>query len=273
MGLNPIGYKPWEGKRTEHNRRFLVIADSIIRQKLRGKWFLGMLIIGTFLVHILPLILQSMMPHEDLSATFMRNYLGDGIFFIFEVILVALVCSDLISEDLHSNSIILYLSRALKVEGYLLGKWLGAMITICLFTVIPPLAVSLAITVTQSGSDYLSSFVVVGQTFLAGLWSAVFFIPIGLAISSITRKKTYAGVGTFMFFFILVIVAGILTEFSTGWAILSPMELLTDTHTVIYGLELASDVDKVVLGAMAFIMTVPPILLVYLRITRKGVGK
>ncbi|TFG56590.1 MAG: hypothetical protein E4H30_03675 [Methanomassiliicoccus sp.] len=273
MGLNPIGYKPWNGKRTEHNRRFLVIADSILRQKIKGIWFLGMLILGTFIVHVLPLILRSMSPHEGLSAIMMRDYLGDGLFFIFEVILVALVCSDLISEDVRSNSITLYLSRALRVEGYLLGKWLGAMITICLFTLIPPLAVSIAITVTQSGSDYLSSFTVVGQTFLAGLWSAAFFIPIGLAISSITRKKTYAGVGTFMFFFILMIVATIFTEFSTGWALLSPLELLYDTHTVIYGLELSADVNQAILGAIVFILTVPPLLLVYLRIMRKGVGK
>ncbi|MCX6650387.1 MAG: ABC transporter permease subunit [Methanomassiliicoccales archaeon] len=273
MGLDPIGYKPWAGKRTEHNRRFLVIADAILRHKLKGKWFLGMLILGTFLVHILPLIIYSTVPHEDLSATLMRDYLGDGLFFIFEVILVALVCSDLISEDIRSNSIILYLSRALRVDGYLLGKWCGAMVTVCLFTLLPPMAVSIAITATQSGTDYISSLTVVGQTFLAGLWSAAFFVPIGLAISSITRKRTYAGVGTFMFFFVLMIVASIFSGFSADWALLSPQVLLYDYHTVLYGLTLPGDTNVALLGAMAFILTVPPLLLVYLRVLRKGVGK
>ncbi|HIH77153.1 MAG TPA: hypothetical protein HA343_07590 [Methanomassiliicoccales archaeon] len=273
MGLDPIGYKPWSGERTEHGRRFLVVAESILRHKLRAKWFLALLVIGTFLVHIMPLFIFSLIPHQGLEAEVMRNYMGDGLYFIFEVILVALVCSDLISEDLRSNSFILYVSRAMGVKGYLLGKWTGAMITIGLFTLLPPLAVAIAITATQSGSDYLGSLAVIGQTLLAGAWSAAMLVPAGLAVSSLTRKKTYASVGTFMFFFGMMIVAGIFSGLSQDWSMLNPSEVLYQSHTVLYGLELSESVNRYLLGAMAFLLTVPPMALVYYRIMRKEVGK
>jgi ABC-type transport system involved in multi-copper enzyme maturation permease subunit len=273
MGLDPIGYKPWSGERTEHGRRFLVVAESILRHKLKAKWFLALLVLGTFLVHVMPLILYSLMPHRELEAEVMRDYMGGGLYFIFEVILVALVCSDLISEDMRSNSFILYVSRAMGVKGYLLGKWTGAMVTIGLFTLLPPLAVAIAITATQSGSDYLGSLAVIGQTILAGVWSAVLLVPAGLAVSSLTRKKTYASVGTFMFFFGLMIVAGIFSNMSQDWSLLDPSNVLYQTHTVLYGLELSDEVNAFLLGAMAFILTVPPMALVYYRIRRKEAGK
>ena len=273
MGLDPIGYKPWSGERTEHGRRFLVVAESILRHKLKAKWFLALLVIGTFLVHIMPLFIFSLIPHQGLEAEVMRNYMGDGLYFIFEVILVALVCSDLISEDLRSNSFILYVSRAMGVRGYLLGKWTGAMITIGLFTLLPPLAVAIAITATQSGSDYLGSLAVIGQTLLAGAWSAAMLVPAGLAVSSLTRKKTYASVGTFMFFFGMMVVAGIFSGLSQDWSMLNPSEVLYQSHTVLYGLELSESVNRYLLGAMAFLLTVPPMALVYYRIMRKEVGK
>jgi len=273
MGLNPIGYKPWDGKRTEHSRRFLVVAESIQRHKLKAKWFMAMLIIGTFLVHVLPIIFNSIMPHQGLEAEVMRDHLGDGLYFIFEVILISLVCSDLISEDMRSNSFILYVSRAMGARGYLLGKWSGAMVTVGLFTLLPPLAMAIAITATQSGSDYLASLTVIGQTLIAGTWSAALMVPAGMAISSLTVKKTYASVGTFMFFFGMMVVSGIFTSISPDWSLLNPSEVLYQSHTVLYGIELSEGVNRFLLGTMAFLLTVPPMAFVHYRIMRKEVGR
>jgi len=273
MGLDPIGYKPWSGQRTEHGRRFLVVAESIVRHKLKNKWFLAVLILGTFLVHVTPLIFNSLMPHKELEASVMRDYMGNGLYFIFEMILVAMVCSDLISEDSRSNSFILYVSRAMGVKGYLLGKWTGAMVTIGLFTLLLPLVVAIAVTATQSGSDYLGSLAVIGQTVIAGVWSTALMVPAGLAMSSLTKKKTYAAVGTFMFFFGMMIVSGIFSDISRDWFLLDPSQVLYQTHTVIYGLELDDIVNRYLLAAMAFLLTVPPVALVYYRIMRMEAGK
>jgi ABC-type transport system involved in multi-copper enzyme maturation permease subunit len=273
MGLDLIGYKPWRGKRTEHNRRFLVIADSIVKQKLSSRWLIILLILGTFLVHIIPIILNSLRPHEVLGSSVMVEYMEGGLFYIFDIILVSLVCSDLIADDIRSNSIVLYLSRALPPERYLIGKWLGAMSVICLFTLIPPLTMSVAITATQTGPDYMASVAIIGQTFLAGLWTALFLVPIGLMISALTNKKTYAAVGTFMFFFVLSIMASILSQMSNDWTLLSPENVLNDTYHILFGLTLPGNVNLVLLGVMVLALTVPPIAPVYYTIKRKGVGK
>jgi ABC-type transport system involved in multi-copper enzyme maturation permease subunit len=273
MGLDPIGYKPWQGKRTEHKERFWVISDNILRQKLRSTPFIALMVIGMFLVHVFPLIMNSMVPHQRLYASMMFDYMQSGVFFIFDVILVSLVCSDLISDDMRSNSIVLYLSRALKPEHYLLGKWLGALIAIIMFTMLPPLAVAISITATQSGSDYLGSLSVIGQTAFAGLWTALFLIPVGLMISTITNKRTYAGVGTFMFFFIMVVIAQMLVTFSIDWAMLSPQQVLDYSYMAIFGQTMDADVNQLLLALMIIVLTVPPIYFVYDRIRRKGVGK
>jgi len=273
MGLDPIGYKPWQGKRTEHKERFWVISENIIRNKLRSTSFIALMVIGMFLVHVFPLILNSMVPHERLYASTMNEYMQSGLFFIFDVILVSLLCADLISDDMRSNSIVLYMSRALKPEQYLLGKWLGAVLTLVLFTMLPPLAVSIAITATQSGSDYLGSLSVIGQTAIAGLWTALFLVPVGLMISTITNKRTYAGVGTFMFFFIMVVIAEMLLTFSLDWAMLSPQQVLDYSYMAIFGQSMDSDVNQALLVVMIIVLTIPPIYFVFDRIKRKGVGK
>ena len=60
MGLDPIRYKPWNGQRTEHAKRFLVITDHVFRQKLRSKWLLGIIILGSILVWVFPIIIFSL---------------------------------------------------------------------------------------------------------------------------------------------------------------------------------------------------------------------
>lgn len=271
MGLNPIQYRPWRGQRTEHDRRFLVIASKVFRQKLGAKWIIGLLIIGTFLTFGIQIIFSSIVPHESLTARTMVGQFQNGLFYIFIIILVSMICSDLVSEDLRSGSLVLYLSRALKPEGYLLGKWLGAVATLSLLTFIAPMI--LAVTATQSGSDYLSSVAVIGRTVLASAFVTLFVAPIGMMLSSLTTRKTYAAVGTFMVFFLLGLVGGIFSAYDDNWNLLDPGFVLSRSYEVIFGLEMPPGVDGGLLLVAAAMMTVPPTLLVLHRVVRKGVGK
>ncbi|OPY33164.1 MAG: ABC-2 family transporter protein [Methanomassiliicoccales archaeon PtaU1.Bin124] len=273
MGLDPIGYRPWNGKRTQHERRLFIISERIVREKFKSTPLLALFVMGMLLVHFFPLVMYAMWPHAQLTAENMSSYMQGGIFFIFNVLLVSIVCSDLISEDMRSSSIVLYLSRALRPEHYLLGKWLGAMVVICLFTLVPPVAVGLAITATQSGPDYLASLGVVGQTAISGLWTALFLVPVGMLMSALTSKRTYAGVGTFMFFFIMTVISSILQPFSPDWGLLSPQIVLNDTYAVIFGMHLPANTNFALLALMVLVLTVPPMWYVYDRIMRKGVGK
>lgn len=273
MGLNPIGYKPWTGKRTDHGRRFQVIADFIFRRNLGSKWFLGVLIIGTFLTFALPIILLSITPHESLTGQMMADQMNNGLFYLFIVILASMVCSDLLAEDLRSNSFVLYFSRAIRPERYLLGKVLGALATLAVFALLPPLIMAIAITATQSGPDYLSSVEVIGETFIAGLWATFFLVPIGVLISSLTRRRTYAAAGTFMVVFVLGIISGIFTQFDANWQLLAPGNVLSLSFDAIFGLGLPSEIDPWLLLIVALSFTVLPLTVAYYQVVRKGVGK
>ena len=59
MGLDPIGYRSWKGQRSEHARRFLVIADQVTRQKLASLWLIAVLALGIVLNHVFSIIIMS----------------------------------------------------------------------------------------------------------------------------------------------------------------------------------------------------------------------
>jgi ABC-type transport system involved in multi-copper enzyme maturation permease subunit len=273
MGLDPIRYKPWKGHRTEHAKRFLVITNHVFRQKLRSKWLLGIIILGSILVWVFPILIFSLSPHDSLTTEMMLETLQNDVLFIFVLIAASLVCSDLISEDLRGNSLVLYLYRALRPERYLLGKVLGAILVMSLFTLIPPIALGIAVMATQTGPDYLASAEVIARTVLAAALTTIFFVPVGMMLSSLTTKRTYAAVGIFMFFFTMTIVAGIFSESDINWQLLGPGNLLNFWYDVIFGGPLPEGLSSAGLALMTSILLVPPLIVTYWRILSKGVGK
>ncbi len=273
MSIDPIRYKPWSGERANHFQRIFVISKFFFLQKIKSKWILLLLILGIFISTVFPIFMYSMMPHEGLDKEIMADHMQTQIIFIFTLLLVAMICSDTISEDLRSNSFVLYFSRAIKTESYLAGKIGGAFLTLSTFTLVPPILLAIIITATQSGNDYLASFGVVGITVVAAIANTLFFLPFGLLISSLTNRKSYAAVGTFMITFILMIISGIFMEFNSNWELIDPYSVLYYFQEVIYGFDLPSNVNS---GALAAIFTgfmTIPLALVYIRIHLKAVGK
>jgi ABC-type transport system involved in multi-copper enzyme maturation permease subunit len=273
MGLNPIEYRPWKGQRSEHRRRPLVIAEKVVRQKMRSMWLVGLLILGAFLVHGFSLIFLSIIPHQALTPEAMAMQMRSPMFYIFAIILVAMTCGDLVAEDLRGNSLVLYLSRALRTHGYLLGKALGAAIVIGIFTLLLPVVMALAVTATQSGGDYLSSLAVVGRTILAGIWAIVLLMPVGIVFSCLTDRKTYAAIGAFMTFFVLEIMGSFLSQFDADWALLGPQSLLSHSFEVIYGLDISGGVESWLMALMSIALITIPAAIAYLMVCRVEVGR
>jgi ABC-type transport system involved in multi-copper enzyme maturation permease subunit len=273
MGINPIEYHPWKGERTAQNLRLYVIARSVFRHKVRSTGVIIFMVLGFLLVHTLNMLLFVLVPHERLENSDMSSYLANGTFAIFAMLLAAVVTSDLISEDLASSSFVLYFSRALKVRDYLAGKTAGALLVMSLMCAIPPVVVAFVSIATQSGNDYSYSLGVLGKTVLVGALVTVFFVPFGLMISSFTKRKSYAAVGTFMSFFVLYIVAGIFSEFDKAWRIISPIDSLSILFNWLYEGEVPGFVDKGALVAIVAALIIVPAAVVYYRLTRQVVGK
>jgi ABC-type transport system involved in multi-copper enzyme maturation permease subunit len=214
-----------------------------------------------------------LVPHERLENSDMSSYLANGTFAIFAMLLAAVVTSDLISEDLASSSFVLYFSRALKVRDYLAGKAAGALLVMSLMCAIPPVLVAFVSIATQTGSDYSYGFGVLGKTALVGALVTLFFVPFGLMISSFTKRKSYAAVGTFMSFFGLAVVAGIFSNFARGWRVISPIDSLSILFTWLYEGDIPSYVDKDALMVIVASLIIVPAAVVYFRLTRQVVGK
>ncbi|UCE36809.1 MAG: ABC transporter permease [Thermoplasmata archaeon] len=397
MGVTPIEYRPWEGKRTENYLRFLVISLTVFRQKLKSKWVLAILIIGFILAHVFFIIFAVTVPHEKLTPEMMvgddppeeGNYdingeifvegsmdmggafdlngsislegrmdvdgdliglgtiVGDGtplppltitddgavyvngtviiygemeiigslggtgylkgnctivgfgrieeraevgeegpyiserqggylknfFFVIFTLLLASLVCADLIAEDLGDNSFILFFSRPIKPRDYLAGKIIGALWIMGIFCFLPLIIYCLAAMGTQSGGDYGTSLRVLGATIGAGLLTTFFFIPYGILISSMTKRKSYATIGIFMSFFVLIIIGGIFQNFDKNWALIDPTRILFYSYDIIYGFSVPEGINAGLLGAILVSIIIIPLIVVYIRIYRKAVGK
>lgn len=273
MGINPIEYRPWKGERTAQNLRFYVIARSIIRHKVRSLGVIALLVLGFLLVHTQYLIMIVLVSHESLTASDMNTYLGSGFFAIFAMLLAAVVTSDLIAEDLASNSFVLYFSRALKIRDYLAGKTIGALAVMSLLCAIPPVIVAFVSIATQTGDDYSDSLGILGKTALVGAFVTLFFVPYGLMLSSFTKRKSYAAVGTFMSFFVLAIVATLFSEFAQGWRVISPIDSLSFLFSWVFEGDVPSYVDKGALVAILASLIIVPAAVVYFRLVRQVVGK
>jgi ABC-type transport system involved in multi-copper enzyme maturation permease subunit len=273
MGISPIQYRPWKGERSAQNLRVYVIMKSIFRHGLKSTGVRVLLILGFFLIFASQLILVALVPHERLEAESMNSSLNAGLLTLFAMLLAAVVTSDLISEDMSNNSFVLYFSRAMKIRDYLTGKAGGALLVMSILCAIPPLLIAVIATLTQSGDDYWYSVKIIGRTAAAGALATAFFVPYGIMMSSFTRKKSYAAVGTFMSFFVLTIVAEIFSEFASEWRIISPIESLAFSFDWIFGESLPSYIDKGALAIFLALFILLPAAVVYLKVTRQAVGR
>jgi len=280
MGINRIKYNPWNGEKSSHLRRVYTICRKIFLQKLKSKGILAILIIGMILVHALPILFGAMMEHEELTADmmvgnngFMGGYLKSGLSIIFILLLVSVVCSDLIAQDLKDKSFVLYFSRPIKTLDYQVGKMGGALGITSLFTFFPLMIFCLVMIGTQTGDDYGSSLSILGKTVIAGILTTVFFIPYGVMISSLTKKKTYAGVGIFMSFFVLMIIGGIFSSFDQSWSLVDPTNLLFYSYDIIFGYDLPSGVNSSIFGVLLCCILFLPLLVAFFQVHRKEVGK
>ena len=273
MGIDPIRYKPWSGEKTSTLDRVFIIAKTFFLLKMKSWWVRIFLIIGLFFLFLISTFAFILFPHEELGAGTMPQLMGNVFFFVETILLASLICSDSISEDLRSNSFVLYFSRALKTEGYLAGKIGGAFLALSLFTFIPPVIIAIVIMGTQSGPSYGGSLGALGYTIIAGFVGTAFFIPFSLFISSLTTRKASATVGIFMGFFVLTIVSLIFSGIDSNWKLIDPSNILSIFYGWLYGFGIPHNIDAGLFSVMFIGFIIIPLALLYLRIHMKAVGK
>jgi len=212
-----------------------------------------------------------LIPGESPSDTFDGYF--SGIIIIFTMLLAAIICADIISADLANSSFVLYFSRPVRSFDYLLGKFVGLMWVMWIFCLIPPIMYVLVMIGTQSGDEFSTGFKILGKTVLVGLVTAIYFLPYGLMISSLTKSKAYAGIGIFMSFFVLLIISEIFSETSDKWSLISPVELLMNFYKITFNAEIPAGITAGQVGGAILAFTLIPMAVVIYWIQRKGAGK
>jgi ABC-type transport system involved in multi-copper enzyme maturation permease subunit len=214
-------------------------------------------------------------PEEPIIIDFggLEGYLTNGIFIIFTMLLAAIICADIIAADLADSSFVLYFSRPVRSFDYLLGKFVGLLWVMWLFCLIPPIVYVLVMMGTMSGDDWGGAAKILGKTVVAGLITAIYFLPYGLMISSFTKSKAYAGIGIFMSFFVLSIVAEIFSNESDLWTLIDPFQLLFNMYKIMFNGTIPEGITSGQVGGSILAFTVIPMTIVIYWIYRKGAGK
>ncbi len=217
-------------------------------------------------------------PHAELTAEMLikegefGSYLTSGLFAIFAMLLAAGVSSDKIAQDLRNRSFILYFSRPISFVSYISAKIMGAFTVMAFFCIVPPLVIGSLIMATQTGPYYSGGFEVLFRTLLAGSVASFIFLPFGIFLSSITKSKAYAGIGSFMSFFVMTLIGELFSDLSYHWKLVNPVNILAYIFDWIYGFGLPEYVSHIYMIMVLIIMVFLPLFGATVNIKIKGVS-
>jgi len=207
------GYKPYTGLETGHWQRILVIPRFAYRRVFQSRFFTVLFVIclivpvaGALLIylrHNLGALELLQIPPNALFAI-------DGKFFkyllriqsSFAFLMAVFIGPGLVSPDLASNGLALYLSRPFSRVDYIVGKFSVLAILLSLVTWIP-LVILYLLQWNLAGSSWMLENVRVFVAILVGSWIWILLLSLlALAISAWVRWKAIAGALMFGVFFV-----------------------------------------------------------------------
>jgi ABC-2 type transport system permease protein len=129
-----------------------------------------------------------------------------GIIGITVIVFVAMTTPELLCPDRRDRTLDLYLATAVTPFEYVLGKLLAALVPILCLTLVPQTTLFIGNAIFDVDAvGYLQDNVgIFGRILLAGFMLGIYYSLFGLAVSSLTDRRTFA-VGGFL---ALVLVSG-----------------------------------------------------------------
>src|SRR4029434_6550681 len=155
MPIHDQSYRRYRGHRSALGRSWLVIASAGIKQTIKKRVFLGLLLMGwfQFIGRAIAIWLASNMPQTapllaPTAETF-RDFLDQQAFFVCVVTIS--VGAGLIANDRRANALQIYLSKPLLRSEYIAGK-AAILLTFLLLLTWVPATLLLLIQVLLKGS-------------------------------------------------------------------------------------------------------------------------
>ena len=273
MPIHDQGYRRYAGERTLRGRAWWVIARAGIRERLRERRFLALLLVAwlLFLVRAVQLYVGTTLVRASFFApseeTF-HSFLNQQRLFVFFITIYA--GAGLIANDRQVNALQLYLSKPITRHDYLAGKLAALAAFLLAVTWLPAMAL-LALQVLFSGSvDFVANHPRLAVAITVTSLLQVLLISVTmLALSSLSRSGRFAA----MLYALFTIFAGALDrvlQAATGhaaWVLLSPQNTLSIVTDALFGSVLEPAIP-VVLAVVALVMLLGVCMLVLERRVR-----
>lgn len=243
MGIREQGYRHWQGTYTGHTLRWWTIALQALRATTLNKTRLGVIFLLCLVVwapYFFFGLFFFIAPQEFAGGTslaidaFLRRFLYDvvrGWGFFAAPIFVATIAAPLVSNDLRSNALYIYLSKPLRRIDYILGKTAAITLFTLLVTLLPNLFVWM---MAVSASDEKAPLNSPGEIFFEILGAQLVFLgfysSVALVVSSFTKQWWTAFIGFLGGYYGLWLVGDLLRRATrqSNWGYLSPADNLNN---------------------------------------------
>src|SRR5947208_3894537 len=142
MPIHDQSYRHYAGGRAAPGQAWAVIAWAGIRNMIRKRIFLGLLLFAwfPFVVRAVQMYIAANYPQASMlapTAQTFRQYLEQQDFFVF--VITIYVGAGLIANDRRANALQIYLSKPLMRSEYILGKLTVLFSFLLLVTLVPAL--------------------------------------------------------------------------------------------------------------------------------------
>jgi ABC-type transport system involved in multi-copper enzyme maturation permease subunit len=200
MPIHDQSYRHWEGKLKSHSFRWWTIAYENLKVVLRRKLFIILILVPA----VIQFFVFGGLIYGVNTYGFFSNLslITPEFFFRFcfqQTFFILLICvfggSGLISNDLKSNALQLYLSKPLTRLDYAVGKIATIFIMLECITLVPGILLFLEHSVLSQDTTFIrEQYWIIGSIFLYSLILSIPITFLTLALSSITKNNRFAAI-------------------------------------------------------------------------------
>lgn len=199
MPIHDQSYRRYLGKRAALGRSWTVIAEAGIRNMLRKRAFIGLLLFAwlPFVVRAVQIYVASNYPQTATllapDAKMFRDFLEQQDFFVF--VMTIYVGAGLIANDRRANALQIYLSKPLMRAEYIAGKAAVLFTFLLLVTWLPGMLLLFLQVMFKGSFEFLrvNAFLFPAIT-AASLLQALLATFTMLALSSLSKSSRYVGI-------------------------------------------------------------------------------
>jgi ABC-2 type transport system permease protein len=198
MPIHDQSYRRYGGGKARPGQGWFVIARAGIREMLRKRTFLGLLLFAWFpvIVRAVQIYVTANYPQAVMfapNAQTFRQFLEQQDFFVFVVTIY--VGAGLIANDRRANALQIYLSKPLMRSEYIAGKAAVLFAFLILVTLVPALLLLLLQVLFAGSFAFLrANLFLFPAITVATLLQAVVATLTMLALSSLSKSSRYVAV-------------------------------------------------------------------------------